>query len=217
MSGDRILRAFPAAFFRQMQEYADAAFAEALTLTRRHAEEPEQANMLGQHRHTRCEAGFRQAAAENKLTFFAPHTEPAGGRYSLVSADGVYLVRSNVQRHCGTPRWTSFRQHWAALNQWLDPVQPDLLRTVPPPRADRLCGMLVITSHPRRGDPSILAFVGLGVPRADLSDWKALLSLGELLARYHDMDGDARKPETAPVFVKDRAIPSLKRRPSEKE
>lgn len=214
---DRILRAFPAQFFRQVQEYADAAFAEALMLTRRHAEEPEQANMLGQHRHARCEAGFRQAAFENQLTFHAPHTQPAGGRYSLVSTEGVYLVRSNVQRHCGTPRWTSFRQEWAALNQWLDPVQPDLLRVVSPPRADRLCGMLVITSHPRRGDPSIPAFVGLGIPRADLSDWKVLLSLGELLARYHDIDAEIRKPKEAPVHVKDRAVPRLRRPHGEKE
>ena len=101
---DRVVRALPAKFLRQLLENTDAAFAEALMLTRRHAEEPEQANMLGQHRHTLCESGFRRAAAENDLTFFAPHTQPAGGRYSLVTSEGVYLVRSNVQRHCGTPR-----------------------------------------------------------------------------------------------------------------
>jgi hypothetical protein len=43
----RVLESLPAPFFQQLQEYADAGFAEALTLVGRHVEEPEHANMLG--------------------------------------------------------------------------------------------------------------------------------------------------------------------------
>src|SRR3954452_5389069 len=133
MSGPiaRIMGTYPAGFFRQVLESADAGFGEAWTLAARHAEEPERANMLGQHRHARCEAGFRQAASDNGLAVFAPHTTPAGGRYSLVEASGIYLIRSNIQRHCGPPRPTAFRQQWAAMNAWLSPSQLDLLRETP--------------------------------------------------------------------------------------
>src|SRR4051812_14947833 len=84
----RKMGTYPAGFFRQVLESADAGFGEAWTLAVRHAEEPERANMLGQHRHARCEAGFRQAAHDSGLAVFAPHTTPAGGRYSLLEASG---------------------------------------------------------------------------------------------------------------------------------
>ena len=209
----RILRTYPAGFFRQTLEYADAGFGEAWTLASRHSEEPERANMLGQLRHARCEAGFRQAARDNGLSVFAPHTDPAGGRYSLINGDGVYLIRSNIQRHCGPPRATAFRQHWAKVNAWLDPLQLDLLRQAASPSADRLCGMLVITSHPRRGEPTVPAYVGLGIPNADLSDWVQLIAITDLLALYHDADAVARKPVAAPVEIKDMVVPRLKKRP----
>jgi hypothetical protein len=195
-----------------LAEHADAAFGEALTLVNRHVEEPERSNMLGQHRHASCEVAFRRAATEAGLTVHALHTEPPGGRYSICSAAGVYFVRSNIQVHCGPPRPTAFREAWAALNRWLDPVQLDLLKTVDRPPADRLCGMIVITSHPRRGEPSLPAFVGLGIPRSDLSSWYSLLPVTELVGRYHDAETERRAPREAPIEIKDRAMPKLKKR-----
>lgn len=209
----RILDNYPAGFFRQTLEYADAGFGEAWTLASRHSEEPERANMLGQLRHARCEAGFRKAAGDNSLSVFAPHTEPAGGRYSLVEGGGVYLIRSNIQRHCGPPRATAFRQQWAEVNAWLNPLQFDLLRPATVPPSDRLCGMLVITAHPRWGEPTVPAYVGLGIPNAELTDWVRLIALTDLLALYHDADAAARKPAEAPVKIRDMAIPRLKNRP----
>ena len=210
---DRIHESYPAGFFRQILEYADAGFGEAWTLASRHAEEPERANMLGQLRHARCEAGFRQAARDNGLKVLAPHTKPAGGRYSLVEGGGVYLIRSNIQRHCGPPRATAFRQQWAAMNAWLNPLQLDLLNPATAPSTDRMCGMLVITSHPRRGEPTVPAYVGLGIPNAGLTDWVRLIAVTDLLALYHDADAAARKPVEAPVEIKDVAVPRLKKRP----
>ena len=209
----RILGIYPAGFFRHVLESADAGFGEAWTLTARHAEEPEHANMLGQLRHARCEAGFRQAARENGLPVFAPHTTPAGGRYSLVEAGGIYLIRSNIQRHCGPPRPTAFRQQWATMNAWLSPRQLDMLQESVEPARDRLCGMLVITSHPRRGEQTIPAYVGLGIPTSDLSSWIRLIPVTELLGLYHAADAAARTPSETPIEIKDAAVPRLKKRP----
>ena len=167
----RVIAAVPAAFFRSLTEQVDAAFGKALWLTRQYHAEPEQANMLGQARHACCEEGFGWLPRTRALPAFAPHTVPAGGRYSLISHESVHLIRGNVQVHCGPPRPTRFRSAWAALNAWLDPLQLDLLRVVPASASDRLCGMIVVTAHRRHGDPSIPAFVGLGIPRSDLSEW----------------------------------------------
>jgi hypothetical protein len=209
---DRFTMACPAEFFRRLMEYFDAAFGEAHAYVNRRIEEPERANMLGQERHAGCEAAFRAAAKDSGLAFHASHTRPAGGRYSIVMADGAYLIRSNIQTHIGTPRPTSFRKEWAALNAWLYPIQLDLLQEVPDPPSDRVCGIIVATAHPRRGDPTVPAFVGLGIPRHDLSAWVSLTPLPLLLARYHDLDAAARQPKEAVAQVKDQAKPTLKKR-----
>ncbi|MCB2100783.1 MAG: hypothetical protein KDE22_07940 [Rhodobacterales bacterium] len=207
----RILADFPADFFKGLVEQMDAAFAKALLLTRKHYDEPERANMLGQARHACCEEAFRAAAQDAGVAAIAPHTHPAGGRYSLVSSKGVHLIRGNVQAHCGPPRPTRFRSAWAELNAWLNPIQLDLLKTVPMPSSEQLCGVIVVTAHRRNSDPSIPAFVGLGIPRSDLSEWVLLEPVHKLLARYHDLETKARTMPEAPVEVKDRAIPRLKK------
>ena len=210
----RILMNYPPAFFQSLAEQMDAAFAKALRVTRQHYAEPEWANMLGQVRHACCEEGFRTAAEDAGMTAIAPHTKPAGGRYSLVSHEGVHLIWGNVQVHCGPPRPTRFRSAWAALNAWLDPIQLDLLRTVPMPSSERLCGMIVVTAHRQNGDASIPAFVGLGIPRSDLAEWVVLEPIQKLLARYHDVETKTRTPPEASVEVKDRAVPRLKKTPA---
>ena len=209
----RILANYPAAFFQSLVEQMDAAFAKALRVTRQHYADPEQANMLGQARHACCEEGFRIAAQDAGLMAVAPHTEPGGGRYSLVSHQSVHLIRCNVQAHCGPPRPTRFRSAWAVLNEWLDPLQLDFLRAVPVSSLERLCGMIVVTAHKRIGDPSIPAFVGLGIPRSDLSEWVVLEPIQKLLGRYHDLETKIHTPAEAPLEVKDRAVPRLKKTP----
>ena len=208
-----ILKHYPATFFQSVIEQMDVSFAKAQRLTHQHYAEPERANMLGQARHACCEEGFRMAAQEAGLAAIVPHTKPVGGRYSLVSHCGVHLIRGNVQAYCGPPRPTKFRSAWAALNTWLDPIQLDLLRSVPMPSADQLCGMIVVTAHRRTGDPTIPAFVGLGIPRSDLSEWVFLEPIQKLLGRYHDLETKIHTPPEAPVTVKDRALPRLKKTP----
>ena len=209
----RILAHYPATFFQFLIEHMDSSFAKAERVTQQHYAEPERANMLGQARHACCEEGFRMAAQDAGLVAIAPHTKPAGGRYSLVSHGGVHLIRGNVQAHCGPPRPTRFRSAWAALNAWLDPVQFDLLRAVPMPSTDQLCGMIVVTAHRRTGDLSIPAFVGLGIPRCDMSEWVVLEPIQKLLGRYHDLETKIHTPPEALVTVKDRAVPRLKKTP----
>lgn len=209
---DRVIAALPSAFFRAALEQTDSAFMKAARLTDQNIAEPERANTLGQLRHACAEEGFRAAAQEAGLAPMAPHTEPAGGRFSLLGHQGVYLIRSNIQSHCGTPRPTRFRKLWAAVNAWLDPLQLDFLVEVEDPPTDRLCAMLVVTANGKRGDPSIPAFVGLGIPSADLSSWKFLEPLTTVLGMYHDLDTRNREPSDALIEIKDRAVPKLKKR-----
>lgn len=209
----RILAHYPMTFFQALMEQMDAAFAKALRLTHLHYAEPEWANMLSQARHAHCEEGFRQAARDAGMLPTAPHTKPAGGRYSLVSREGVHLIRGNIQAHCGPPRPTRFRRVWATLNSWLDPLQLNLLQAVRTPPTDQLCGMIIVTAYKRQGDPSVPAFVGLGIPRSDLSGWVILEPISRLLARYHDLEAKAHTLRVTAVDVNDRAVPRLKKKP----
>jgi hypothetical protein len=214
---DRVVAAIPASFFQAAMEQTDAAFMKAARLTDQNIAEPERANTLGQLRHACAEEGFRAAAQEAGLAPMVPHTEPAGGRFSLVDSQGVYLIRSNIQTHCGTPRPTRFRKLWAAVNVWLDPLQLDFLIEVENPPTDRLCAMLVVTASGKRDDPSLPAFVGLGIPSADLSCWKFLEPLTTVLGMYHDLETRERTPREAPLEIKDRAVPKLKKRGGNKD
>ncbi len=212
----RLIQSVPAVFFQRTLEYTQDAFGEALALTNRHYELPERVAMLGQNRHARCEPAFRLAAQEGGMSVLTPHTEPVGGRYSVASSGAISIIRGNVQRHCGTPRATKFRRQYAVVNRYLSAQQLDLLEQRPPPSPDRLCAMLVVTAHsPRTGDPSVPAFVGLGIPRHDLSSWLRLLPLNELLAMYHDADAKVHALREPLVEVKDKAKPTLKRRSPE--
>ena len=207
----RIVTTIPAPFFRDLMEQVDDAFAKASVLTRQRFAEPERANMLGQIRHSYCEEGFRAAARHAGVEAVASHTQPPGGRYSVVCHREVYLIRSNIQAHCGPPRPTAFRSTWASFNEWLDPRQLDLLGETPVPSSDRLCAMIVITTHLWNADPSLPGFLGLGIPRADLSGWIVLEPIQTLLGRYHDLETKMHTPPESPVEVKDRAVPHLRK------
>ncbi len=210
---DRILMTYPAVLFQCLEERINAAFAKAYSSTCKDYAEPERVNMLGQARHACCEEGFRTAAQDSGLVAHALPTKPAGGHYSLVSHKNVYLIRCNIQAHCGPPRPTRFRREWAALNAWLEPTQLDLLRAVPVPSSEQLLGMIVVTAYRRVGDPSVPAFIGLGIPRSDLSEWVVLEPIQKLLGRYHDLGTTVHGIPQAPVKVKDRAVPRLKKTP----
>lgn len=207
----RVLQAFPARFFAGLIEHCDAEFATANNLSKQHFESPEQPAMRGQIRHGRLEAGFREAASNAGLNPQACYTKGQASRFSVVGSEGVYLLRSNVQAHCGPPRPAHFRKEWAQLNEWLDPFQPDLLEHKQEPPSDRLCGMIVVSCRKNGGDPTVADFVGLGIPRSDLSSWVVLEPLTGLLALYHDMDARRHASKEIEVQIKDKAKPKLKR------
>lgn len=211
---ERIVSTIPADFFRGFEESVTASFYEANHLTRQRFAPPEQIPMLGQNRHALCEAGFRQIAGAASMRVQVSETEPKGGAYSWAEKDNIYLLRSNIQTHCGPPRPTKFRKAWAALNKWLAPLQYDLLEKIPEPNPDNLCGMLIVSAFPpRMNRPTEPAFVGLGIPHDDLSSWHEVKSIGEILALYHDKQTRELQPKDLPVEIKDEAQPRLKKRP----
>ena len=205
---DRLVAAYPRDFILDLQAASDAAFAEAHRLSNQFIEEPERSNMLGQLRHARLEAGLREAARRHGLAASSPHTNPKGGRYSLITAGEIILIRGNVQAHRGPPRPTKFRKQVAQANRWLSPLQPDFYMRVPEPNTDRLSAILVVAAR-KKGDPTVPDWIGVGFPHHDLSSWAEIKSLGQILSLYHDADAPA--PRETPVEIKDRAHPTLKK------
>jgi len=205
---NRLVASYPRDLVLDLQGAADAAFAEAHRLSHQFVEEPERSNMLGQLRHARLEAGLRGAAARYDFQVSSPHTSPKGGRYSVVSARGITLIRGNVQAHRGPPRATKFRKQVAETNRWLSPLQPDFYMRVPEPRCDQLCAVFVVAAQ-KSGDPSIPAWVGIGFPRHDLGSWAEIESLNQIMSLYHDAAAPAAGE--LPVEIKDRAHPKLKK------
>lgn len=207
---DRIIQHLPLDFFVNLEDETNAAWSAAYKLTTHIYEAPEQANMLGQNRHAFSEMAFRNAAESVQLECHTPHTKPAGGRYSIVKSNDIFILRSNIQAHCGAPKPTVFRQAFSALNEWLDPQQLDLLTVIQKPDELRLCAMIVSTCHADNKDQTIPAFIGLGIPNKDLSSWKSLFSLEEIVAKYHDLGVTVRSKHEAPLVIQDQAMPKLK-------
>tara|TARA_R110002096_G_scaffold52556_12_gene137315 strand:+ start:5046 stop:5633 length:588 start_codon:yes stop_codon:yes gene_type:complete len=175
-------------------------------------EEPERQSMLGQNRHAYSESAFRDAAVSSGLSCTSPHTKPAGGRYSLVSSDNIYFIRSNIQAHCGIPKPTAFRKSWASLNRWLDPVQLDIFSEKEIPDNTRLCALIVSTYNRKNEDQTVPAFLGLGIPDHDFSRWKLLKPLEDVFALYHDLDVTSKEVYEKQPEIIDKAIPRLKKR-----
>lgn len=207
---DHVVQRFPVSFFKNLQEQSDTAFSEAYRLTELHIEEPEKQNAIGQLRHARCEAAFRNAANDSGLNAFAKPTNPPGSRYSLIEKEGFYLIRGNVQYHCGTPRATRFRKEFSLLNQWLEPLQDDLFQETSSPPSDKLCGIVIATAYKNYHDQTVPAFLGLGIPHSDLSDWMILEPIEKIIARYHDIETAQHTQKEAAIEIKDIAIPKLK-------
>ena len=204
---DRIVSVIPRQFWLDNEEATTTAFVEAHNVAKEQVEEPERVGMRAQLRHAKCEAGFRSAAIKNGLNAIAPHTVPAGGRYSILESGGVYLLRGNIQRHCGVPRPTAFRKLYSEHNAWLKPVQPSLLWETPVPSDKALTAFLIVTAYaPRIGDQTVPAYIGLGIPRDDMRGWLKTLSTPEILAYYHE----GKELVEAPIEVRDVAIPRLK-------
>ena len=207
MPFDRLYRAVPEAFFQYLTEYTDAAFATAWLTATKTVAAPELSATASQLRHALCEDAFRRAANEVGMDGSWYHTEPRGGRYSMSRNEDVVIVRCNVQKHMGTPRPTAFRKAHAAVNEWLDPPHLSLFEDIEVPPNDLMCAMIISTVE-HRMDPTVPAYLGLGVPSPDLRRWVFRASVVDLLAMYRDQS--APKADQPAVEVKDVAVPTLK-------
>jgi hypothetical protein len=203
---ERIVAAVPASFFAAFAEQADAAYVEALHLTRTNFSEPEQSAMLGHHRHALLERGVRLAAEVAGIAATAEYTRPRGSRYTVVRCDGVHLVRATPKSHRGFPRPAAFRATLARINAWMDLIQPDFFLPTPnPPAPNEMCAMLIVV--PRRyGDISIPAWTGIAVPRSDLRGWRTRKSVDQILTHYAPI----QMPPEPPVSIKDDAVPRIR-------
>ena len=203
---DRIVDAFPADLFQLIAQRTPVGFIAADRLAQEGSAEPERVTMRGHARHAQCEELFRASAQDVGLHPLVVHTKSKGAKYSIVSHDGVHLLRAHLQWWRARPRPARFREEWAAVNKWMDSVQRDLLRADPPiPRSDQMCAMLITTAH--RLNPRVPAWIGIGIPRADLSAWVVQESLDDLVGRYGLRP---HRPADDPVTLPDQARPILK-------
>jgi hypothetical protein len=207
MPFDRLHQNLPLSFIELLTQYHDEAFATAWLTAKKTVAEPEVLMASAQLRHALCEDAFRRAATNTGIEANWSKTLPRGGQFSLARAADVVIVRSNVQHHLGTPRPSKFRRVFAAANEWLDPPHPSMFE---PPKLlsdASMCAMVISTIEPRV-DPSVPAFLGIGVPSPDLRRWIFRRSMTELIAMYRDRSAPEEKvPE---VSVRDLAMPKLK-------
>jgi hypothetical protein len=160
--------------------------------------------------HSKLEEAFQRSLQDAGLEARQVSTNPKGGTFSLFESEGVALIRANASINCGPPRATKFRCAYATLNEWLSPKQASLFDTTTSTPDNRLCAMLITTLHKR---PLILnepMFMGIGIPHADLTGWRALHSIPDLLALHHDRTVKPAATRTAPINKTIRAAPRLK-------
>lgn len=214
---NHIVNTTPKEFWLNLEDEISAAFQKAHKFSENY-EEPERISILGQNRHAFCEAGFRNSADKCGFKVTSAHTNPKGGIFTYIQKENLFILRSNIQNHCGTPRATKFRKQFSVLNKWLEPHQYDLLEKIPEPPSDKICGMIVTTSYkPRYGKLGIPAYIGFGIPNADLTDWKYLFSIQELLALYHDRKDIEPTLQIEEKDIQDKAIPRLKQKKEKKD
>lgn len=203
-----IVSNFPRGFWVDLEEGQTVSFAEAENIATKYSEPSEVIHFSAQTRHVRCEKAFRQSGINAGLEAVSIPTTPKGGSFSVIVSGGLCLLRTNIQTHCGTPRASRFRLEWAKLNEWLYPQQGDLFEQRPQPPANKLCAMLIVTRNRRGDDPTVPAFVGIGIPSDDLSSWiGGPWPLAQVLAAYSETHN---APTPTPPKLKDKAVPRLK-------
>jgi len=168
----------------------------------------------GQFRHLNLEHEFRNAANCSGLSGKAHKTFPPGGKYSVIRANFIDLLRAAPLKNLGTPRKTNFRKVYTSYNEWIKPNQKNLFDPTHEPPRDRICAMLIVADrNSAHSDPETPDFVGISFPAPDLSGWlRPILSLTEILNLYHDASESAvvGRPSNRRAGVGDHAQPQLK-------
>lgn len=179
----RIRQHVPSTFFQEIAERSDAAFHAAYSIwSSASFEEPEQRAMLGHIRHAKLEAAIRASGAAAGMLVTAPHTDPKGGRYSVVQSGPVVLCRAKVACSAAVPCANKYRGEMAAINAYLSPQQLDLFEVTPIRDTGEIFGFILTVADEEK--PSIPKFIGLGVPDFSMTGWLLLKSIGEVLASY---------------------------------
>ncbi|KIX11900.1 hypothetical protein [Dethiosulfatarculus sandiegensis] len=184
---DWVVPNIPKDFWRFFEEQQTEAFHNAHRTTVNSYEESEYLQLVGHVRHAMSEMAFRNAASQANLLVESLSTNPVGGKYSLAIRGDFQLLRTNIQTHCGPPRPSKFRREYAAYNLWLQPQQLGLWHSPPVFLKDKLCGMILVTRRKKGGDPTVPAYIGLGIPSPDLKSWLGgPYPIQKIIASYSD-------------------------------
>lgn len=188
----------------------EAAYREAARRAQVDAGTPEYMQHLAHQQHICSEQAFREAARNAGYEPFAAHTNPKGGRFSLVRLPGLVLGRARIAKPGPKMRRAKYRRQLGVLNTFLDGYNLDLFQDVPKPDDSTLYALLVSAPNTDMDRVEEPAYVGIHVPTADLKGWLFREPLDKFVMSYFDQDDSGA--ETTDGAVPDLAKPTLKKR-----
>lgn len=139
-------------------------------------EDPERHNILPHFRRAVCEAKFRKFSEKHGLNATVETTEReeshqrAGHDFTLIKAGRIRLTLSKTDHPSALPATAVFRKQHCRANDML--IQQNLfqLRPLSDQESDAELIYAIVTHGPQQ-DGETLAYVNLGFPKADFSDW----------------------------------------------
>ena len=174
----------PTVFFTRVTELFESAYFAAHQYSET-LDEPERVRVRGQLRHYEQNRALRAAASDAGLAAAAPHTDPKGERYSVVTSQDIRFGRIGVPFNNNQPRPSKHRQAIAAVNSRLEPVNFDLFDP-PMTRPSDGLGCLLVTANPPRFEPQSAPYaIIVGVPYTNLRGWHLFEPITSVLAACH--------------------------------
>lgn len=202
---DRITKALPKELFTTVLEQFDYAFHESYRRANERGTlfQPEQKEILGRERHWNLERGLREAGAAAGLNCDTPHTQPLGGRFTIVHCQEFVIGRAKVSAPVDKIRANKYRRELALLNSFISVKQTDLFTPSPVFSDQRLFGLFIAGVN--RHNPSVPAFVHFAIPSHDLRGWVLNQPVEKIIAAY-------AAPERATEVIPDLAKVTIKMR-----
>lgn len=199
----RITGSLPRSLFTRTREEIDAAFFEAYRRTNDQGryDAPERREVLGRERHWCCERAIRRVAEAAGLSCATPHTQPAGGRYSLISSPDFVIGRAKVDFWTDRVKPSKYRRELAEMNTFVSFSQQDLFCAKASVKKGALFGLVIAAAN--RHTPEVPAFVRFAIPNDTLTGWVFNKPLEAIIAAYVGVEQPVEIiPDLARVTIK---------------
>tara|TARA_B100000949_G_scaffold156070_1_gene137201 strand:- start:2655 stop:3293 length:639 start_codon:yes stop_codon:yes gene_type:complete len=198
----KLLKAVPFEFHASFKSQADEAIQEVWERATRHRYTRQQ---FGMCLYPELERALLLAANDAGLKSSRQVTQPPGGSFAHVVADGFVIGRHSGAWPMSLPRRSGFRERLAVLNSPIDP-QPQLFGE---PQIQSSAYYFSFLTVPDYRTGSGCAALALGAYTSDFQRWARYWTFEELKMAY--VPEEVVSDEAAPVEVPDAARPQLKK------